>query len=104
MNHGLPAELDSLRAFLPELVTQAMERVPNACALVTQSGGESAVKAPSAEQVNPIPPGPGIRYSQATSQLLDRDYPVRATRELAESISLKPGPSVVFVGGLQVAG
>ena len=85
MNHGLPAELDSLRAFLPELVTQAMERVPNACALVTQSGGESAVKTPSVEQVNPIPPGPGIRIS-----VCDGANPYSlATR---------------FVGGPQVAG
>ena len=85
MNHGLPADLDSLRAFLPELVTEAMKRVPNACALVTQSGGESAVKTPSAEQVNPIPPRHGIHTS-----VWDGATPhSMATR---------------LVGGLQVAG
>ncbi|MBM3315607.1 TldD/PmbA family protein, partial [candidate division WOR-3 bacterium] len=102
MSTTLPPRLADLRGFLPELVAEAMKTVPYACCLVTESGGESVVKTPSAEQVNPIPPRPGIRisvwdgatfHSLSTSRLFDRDYLLRQTRDLAASVSVKAGPT-----------
>ncbi len=101
MNHNLPPELESLRGFLPELVAEAEKKVPYASALVTQSAGEMVVKSPADERTNPIPPQPGIRisawdgatfHSVATSRIEDRDYLRRLTRELVETITVKPGP------------
>ena len=101
MNTGLPAELTSLRAFLPELIAEARKRVPYASALVTQSGGEMVVKNKSEELVNPLPPQPGIRitvwdgatfHSVATSRIDDPGHLLDLTRELAGSVTLRDGP------------
>jgi TldD protein len=101
MNHNLPPELESLRGFLPELVAEAEKKMPYASVLVTQSAGEMAAKSPADERTNPIPPQPGIRisawdgatfHSVATSRIEDRDYLRRLTRELVETITVKPGP------------
>jgi TldD protein len=101
MSNGLPVELEALRGFLPELVAEAEKKVPYASALVTQSAGESVVKSPADERTNPAPPRPGIRisawdgatfHSVATSRVGDRDYLLRLTRQLVESITIKQGP------------
>lgn len=97
----LPEELARLRPFLPELVAEVRKRAPYACALVTRKGGSWVVKSPHEETVNPIPPEPGIRISAwdgagwrsvATARLDDRDYLLKLARELAASVSVKPGP------------
>jgi hypothetical protein len=101
MNHNLPPELEGLRGFLPELVAAAEKKVPYASALVTQSAGETVFKSPADERTNPVPPQPGIRisawdgatfHSVATSRIEDRDYLLRLTRELVETITVKDGP------------
>lgn len=101
MGYNLPEELESLRAFLPELVAIVRARAPYASALVTQSGGVSVVKSASVERVNPVMPDPGIRitawdgatfHSAATNRLADRDGLVRLARDLAESVAPRPGP------------
>jgi TldD protein len=101
MSHNLPPALESLRAFLPELVAEAEKQVPYAAVLVTQSAGENVFKSPSDERANPAPPKPGIRisawdgatfHSVATSWLDDREYLMRLTRELVEPIIVKEGP------------
>ena len=100
MSYGLPTELETLRAFLPALVAEAEKKVPYAAALVTQAAGEMIVKSRGDERVNPIPPRPGIRISVwdgatfqsvATSRLDNPDYLMKLTRELAASVSVKPG-------------
>ena len=101
MEDSLPPELTELRQFLPELVAEAQKSVPYASALVTQAGGLTVVKSKSEETVNPKPPRSGIRlsvwdgatfHSVATNQLTDKDYLVKLTRELAESVTVKDGP------------
>jgi len=101
MESSLPPELESLRNFLPELVAEAEKKAPYASALVTQAGGESVSKSPGVEGANPVPPRPGIRisvwdgatfHSVATSCIGDRDYLLRLTRELADSMTVKQGP------------
>jgi TldD protein len=101
MSHNLPPALESLRGFLPALVAEAEKKVPYASVLVTQSAGETVAKSPADERTNPVPPRPGIRisawdgatfYSAATSRVDDRDYLLRLTRELTESIAVKQGP------------
>jgi predicted Zn-dependent protease len=98
MSIGLPAELQKLRAFLPEIIALAKRRAPYASALVTQSGGVFVAKSKSNELVNPIPPRPGIRisvwdgatfHSIATSNIQDRDLLKRLTQELVDSITIK---------------
>jgi TldD protein len=102
MEHGLPRELEDLRAFLPELVAAARKKTPYASALVTQLGGVTVLKAPSQTRVNPVAPDPGIRitvwdgatfHSVATNRLSDHDYLLRLTRELADSVTVKDGPT-----------
>ena len=101
MSYNLPPQLEDLRGFLPELVAEAEKKAPYASALVTQSAGETVSKSPADERSNPIPPRPGIRisvwdgatfHSAATSRVGDRDYVLRLTRTLAESITVKQGP------------
>ncbi|MBM3331324.1 TldD/PmbA family protein [candidate division WOR-3 bacterium] len=101
MSHNLPPALETLRGFLPELVAEAETKAPYATALVTQSAGETVAKSPADERTNPVPPRPGIRisvwdgatfHSVATSRVDDRDYLLRLTRGLAESIRVKQGP------------
>lgn len=102
MDHNLPKELASLRAFLPDLVAEARKKVPYASALVTQADGITVVKSSSAERVNPAMPDPGIRisvwdgatfHSAATNRLTDRDYLVGLARDLAASVTVRPGPA-----------
>jgi TldD protein len=102
MIRNLPEGLEGLRSFLPELVAQAMSKVPYASVLVTQAGGEAVWKTKSEERVNPIPPDPGIRisvwdgatfHSIATNRLADRSHLVKLTRELRDSVTVKPGPT-----------
>src|SRR5512139_1076976 len=101
MSQSLPPALEQLRGFLPELVAEAEKKAPYACALVTQSAGETVAKSPTDERTNPAAPQPGIRisiwdgatfHSVATSRIEDRAYLLRLTRELAGSIAVKPGP------------
>ncbi len=98
MSIGLPSELKELRAFLPEIIDTAKERVPYAAALVTQADGVVVKKTKSDERVNPIPPRPGIKisawdgatfHSVATSNIRDRDFLIRLTKELVDSITIK---------------
>ena len=101
MSYNLPPQLEDLRGFLPELVAEAEKKVPYAAALVTQSAGETCSTSPADERTNPVPPRPGIRvsvwdgatfHSAATSRVGDRDYLLRLTRTLVESIAVKQGP------------
>ena len=101
MSHGLPPELESLRGFLPELVAEAKKKVPYASCLVTRNGGVTVLKSKSEEMVNPKLPRPGIRisvwdgatfHSVATNRLSDKDHLLKLTRDLAGSVTVKPGP------------
>ena len=101
MSYDLPPQIEDLRGFLPELVAEAEKKVPYAAVLVTQSAGETVAKSSTDERTNPVPPQPGIRISAwdgatfhcvATSRVDDRAYLHRLTRELAASITVKPGP------------
>lgn len=102
MTSALPPDLTSLRSFLPELVAAAGRAVPYACALVTARAGLQVIKSKSVEKVNPTPPDPGVRisvwdgatwHSVCTNRLTDRSYLLKLARELASSVSVKPGPA-----------
>lgn len=105
----LPDELENLRGFLPELVAEATKKVPYASCLVCRLGGITVAKSKSDEVVNPRVPRPGIRisvwdgatlYSAATNRLTDRDYLMQLTRNLAGSVSVRPGPVPAPESGL----
>jgi TldD protein len=98
MVNNLPSDLQKLRAFLPEIIAVTRNRVPYASVLVTQLGGTLMIKSRSEDKINPVQPRRGIRisvwdgatfHSTATSNINDRDYLIRLTRELVDSITIK---------------
>jgi TldD protein len=101
MSYDLPTELERLRPFLPELVAEATKRAPYASCLVCRQAGVYVSKSPSDDRVNPVPPQPGLRisvwdgatfHSVATNKLTDRSYLMKLCRDLAGSITVRPGP------------